>query len=782
MKEPSSLPDRLDDALAALWGGNSDALDQLVGGADGDSPGIGQVLGVSGTTFHQARARPKEIGGFRILGELGRGGMGIVYQAQQQHPDRLVALKVIRGAELAGEDRVRLFQREVRILARLRHPDIAALYGAGRTEDGLDFFVMELISGSPLNDYLSKVAGGPPDANTLPHVLNVFGRVCDAISYAHQKGVIHRDIKPSNILVNAGSHPDHPEVKVFDFGLARAADPDAVTRTATLDAARFKGTLPYMSPEQIVGDPDEIDVRADVYSLGVVLYQLLTGRLPVDPKNRSMPEVLSAIREESVPRPASLHPLLRGDLETIILKAIEPDPTRRYQSAASLSDDLRRFLADQPIHARPASLGYLARKLVARHRLAFASGAALLVVCLAATAISVTSLVQARAAQRAADKERQVAEAVSRFLVNTFSHIDPRTARNRDTTLLRELLTDAAKRTESDLAGQPQVRSKLIGVFGQAYQSLGLYDKAEPHLVLAQSLAERSLGPEHPETLTAGNNLAVLRADQGQLEEALRLNEAVLEARRRILGNDHPDTTMSMNNLGDLYRQCDRLSDAERLLKEAVDVRRRVLGVGHHDTLVSMNNLSNVWVLQKKTRMAESLLKECLDGQRKSLPEDHPDVLVSKSDLAVVLQRNGKPAEAEVLLREAVAGFTRHFGPGHMDTLIAAYNLENLVRSRRTPGEAVAAMAELLAIAEAHLPVGHDLVGSFRSSYARRLFEAGRFAEAEAPALQSLDELEAALGPKHLNTRSTADTVADIYDALAQPERAAPYRARSERR
>jgi tetratricopeptide (TPR) repeat protein len=472
--------------------------------------------------------------------------------------------------------------------------------------------------------------------------------------------------------------------------------------------------------------------------------------------------------------------VLRGDLETIILKAIERDPALRYQSAAALADDLHRFLTNQPIQARPAGFMYLARKLVARHRLAFGAAATVLVVSLTAGAISTASLVQARAAARSADNERQVAETVTRFLADTFSHIDPRLAKRRDTTLLSELLAGAVQRTESELADQPEVRARLDGVFGNAFLSLGLYEQAEPHLVRALSLCRATLGGDHPETLAAMNNLGTLRSDQSRLDEATKLYETTLEARRRILGQEHRDTVTSMNNLGDLYRQTDRLPEAEKLLQETLELRRRLLGNEHAETLVTMNNLAGVWILQRKTRQAEDLLRECLGGQIKTLGEDHLDVLVSKSDLSIVLGHHGKSDEAATMLREVVDGFTRELGAGHMDTLIARYNLAAQERKRQAPDQAVEAMERLTADADGYLPAGHHLLGSIRSTLARRMFDLGRFAEAEPHAVRAFNELESSLGQSHMTTRAAADTVADIYEALKQPDRAAPYRTLSD--
>jgi len=308
--------------------------------------------------------QPGEVAGYVLLREIGRGGMGVVYEAEQQQPRRVVALKMIRDGALGDDHGVLLFQREVQALARLRHPAIAAIFEAGQTAAGRPFFVMELVRGAPLTEY-ARLA-----ELSLRARLQLFGRLCQAVHYAHQRGVIHRDLKPANIIIDADGNP-----KILDFGLARLLDSEGALRTGSIELGKIVGTLAYMSPEQTGVRPEgglaEIDTRSDVYSLGVMLYELLTGRLPYDVHDRAATEAFSIIREQAPRKPGTLDRALRGDLETIALKALAKDPGRRYDSAAALARDIERYLANQPIAARPPSTAYLLSKWIVRRRAAF---------------------------------------------------------------------------------------------------------------------------------------------------------------------------------------------------------------------------------------------------------------------------------------------------------------------------------------------------------------------------------------------------------------------------
>ncbi len=473
---------------------------------------------------------PAQIGRYRVISRIGAGGMGVVYEAEQDIPRRTVALKIIRPG-LASRDVMRRFQFEAHVLGQLQDPGIAQIYEAGTatvTRAGgvtveQPFLAMELVRGEALGRYVERAG------ISLRRRLELLARICDAVHAAHQKGVIHRDLKPGNIRITESGQP-----KILDFGVARMTDADVSVTTMHTDLGQLIGTLPYMSPEQVEGDSSQLDTRSDVYALGVVAYQALTGQLPYEVRGKNVPEAVRVIREETAARLSTANRSLRGDLETIVATALEKDRGRRYQSAAEMAADIRRFLNDEPIAARPASALYQMRKFARRHRTLVG---AMLVVVLALVAGTVISTVQwlratraealastrlddALAAQADAEAAAAKAETISAFLMDMLRHVNPQEALGRDVSLLREILDDAAERIDTELAGFPTIQAEIHNTIGMVYCNISDYPDAERHLETARDLRLAHLGPDHPDTWASLGCLAELRWQQGRLEVA----------------------------------------------------------------------------------------------------------------------------------------------------------------------------------------------------------------------------------------------------------------------
>ncbi|MFG0316863.1 MAG: serine/threonine-protein kinase [Planctomycetota bacterium JB042] len=466
----------------------------------------------------EAPSAPREVEGFRIVREIGRGGMGIVYEAEQLRPHRRVALKVMRG-ELVDRERMKRIELESQVLALLKHPSIVPLYGSGRTADGSPWFAMEYVRGLTLKEAMERRA--PSRAARLV----LFRQICDAIAYAHQKGVVHRDLKPSNIVLSdetlsaSGDAVGLGQVKILDFGLARITDADVSLVSMPSDAGHIVGTLAYMSPEQVRGRTDDVDQRSDVYALGVILYEMLTGRRPYDLDGCWLGEAAERIERSEPARIGSIDRSLRGDLDTIVRKALEKEPARRYQSVSSLAEDVDRYRQGFPILAHPPSALYQLRKLVLRHKARAAAVAVLLL-----SAVMVTSLVIWRA--RSVAKERDVAAAVVRFQQAMLASVDP--GRDGREVKVIDVLARAADELDRGAAEIPEVEAALRQTVGFTYHRLGLYDEAEPHLVRADALNREHLGEDREETLTGATHLANVFLAQGRIDEAEALYRRTL--------------------------------------------------------------------------------------------------------------------------------------------------------------------------------------------------------------------------------------------------------------
>ena len=739
---------------------------------------------------------PERIGQYRILGILGEGGMGVVYRAEQENPRRLVALKVIKpGVE--SEATLKRFEHEGQVLGWLQHPGIAKVFEAGRADTGQGpqpFFAMELVHGQPITEYAQAQRLG------IRQRLELIAKVCDAAHYAHQKGVIHRDLKSGNILVDESGEP-----RILDFGVARATDADIRTTTLQTAVGQLVGTIAYMSPEQIAGDPRELDTRSDVYSLGVVAYELLTGRLPVEVSGKTIPQAARAISEEEPTQLRSINRVFRGDVDTIISKALEKDKNRRYQSASDFAADIRRYLSDQPIAARPMTTMYQLRKFTRRNK-AFVASVAVAFVLLSAALLSVTlernravraerhagqqqklaEVQRAEAETQSAEAQRQaaIAQAVNDFLNNDLlAAVDPLKQQGRDVTVL-QVLEKASEAIEDKFREEPLVEAAVRLTLGNTYMSLGRYEPAEPHLQRAVALQKEELGEEHADTLSSLMSLGFLYVRQGRYDEAEPLFVKLLDRYRRALGEDASETLSTMGVLGVLYKRQGRYAEAEPLYVKVLEARRRVLGDEHRHTMVSMNNLAILYRIQGQYDKAEPLYAEALALSRRVLGEEHPDTLNLMNSLGVLYKRQRRFDEAESMCLAVVEAQRRVLGKEHPDALLSVSNLASLCVWQKRYEKAASLCLEALEgrrrmLGEEHpdtLTSMHDL-GSVYT-------HAKRFDEAEPLLVKALEARRRVLGDDHPDTGDSLSCLAGLYQHQDRHDVAVPlYReALSQRR
>ena len=757
---------------------------------------------------------PQTIADYRIIRKLGEGGMGIVYEAEQQDPHRSVALKVIRGGPYVDEYTLKLFQREIHTLALLKHSGIAAIYEAGHTETGQHFFAMELVGGVPLDEYILTL---PVDASDprrqIRQRLDLFLQICDAIAYAHQRGVIHRDLKPNNIMVVQGAEESGNSAaptKVLDFGLARITSGEEDGATVLTRAGQVLGTLPYMSPEQARGIPEEIDLRTDIYALGAILYRLLTGKLPLELGRSATHEAVRRICEETPERPSLINRHLGGDLETIVLKALEKTTAERYQSVLALSGDITRYLTNQPILARPPSTAYQLKKLVQRHKGAVAF-AGTMVVLLAAFAVTMSAMfgVQQRERRRAdaerdrameqterATSEAQKAAQINTFLQEMLSSVDPEKARGEEVTM-RQVLDEASERMETGLAEQPEIQAAVGSTIGKTYMALALYDSAEPHLnhalatrrelfgeehvEVASSLSDLAglmwergdyqaaepyfrdaleihcqlLGREHLSVASDMSNLALLLKDQGRYAEAESLCCEALAVRRKLLDASAPAIALSLNNLATLLQAQGRYAEAVPLMREALETRRVVLGEDHPEVAEGLNNLAALLVSRGEYGEAEPLLRDALALNRKLYGDDHPSVAITLSNLATSLDYQGRYMEAEQLYREALVLYKAILGEQHPAVAGILNNLATLLNTLENDEESEALHRETLSMRQALLGADHPSVATSMANLALVLHDRGALAEAELLYRRALEIRQGALGDDHPRVAST---------------------------
>jgi eukaryotic-like serine/threonine-protein kinase len=693
-------------------------------------------------------SHPEAIGRYHIVRVLGEGGMGTVYEAVQEEPRRVVALKVIKLG-LATPDRLRRFRQESQALARLQHPGIAQIYESSTADTGLGpqpFFAMEFIRGLPLNKYA--------EVHQLDtrQKLALMVKICEAVHHAHQRGLIHRDLKPGNILVDETGQP-----KILDFGVARIieADPQESDSQPTMTGlGQLVGTLAYMSPEQVLGDPLEVDTRSDVYALGVILYELLAGRLPYQVNPRQLTEAVHTIREEE---PASLSSIgrdYRGDIETLVRKALEKDKTRRFTSAADLGADILRHLHDEPIMARPPSAVYQLRKFARRHRGLMAGMAAVLVVLLAGVAVSAWMAVRA---SRAEAEARAVSEFLQKDLLaeaSASTQAGPN-AKPDPHLEVRTVLDRAAARIPGKFQKQPLVEASIRQTIGEAYADLGLFSEAEQQEQRALTIRGRILGEAHPDTLESMDRLAILYRLEGKYAEAEPLRKKFLEVRRQKLGELHPDTLDAMNNLALLYRYEGKPGLAEPLYVKAVEGLHRLKGVENRQTVLTMANLAQLYDDQAKYAQAEQLYGEVLEAAPRVLGEEHPDTLILMNNLAMVYQDEGKFAQAELLQRKVMEVDSRVLGAEHPDTLIDFGNMAKLYRNQGKYPEAEALFTRTLETERRVLGEDQPVTMTTMSLLGSLKGYEGKYADAEQLLTRALDGQRRVLGNEHRSTQNS---------------------------
>ena len=659
---------------------------------------------------------------YKLLEAIGEGGMGTVWMAEQREPvKRLVALKLIKPG-MDSRAVLARFEAERQALALMDHPNIAKIHDGGTTREepggvgpGRPYFVMELVKGRPLTEYC--------DARRLSikDRLDLFVQICSAVQHAHQKGIIHRDLKPSNVLVT--EHDGLPVPKVIDFGLAKALSAvDALTdRTLYTAFGTVVGTPLYMAPEQVGINALDVDTRSDIYALGVILYELLTGTTPLEKqqlKQAAWEEVRRVIREEEPPRPShrlsssdtlpsvaasrqteplKLTRMVRGDLDWIVMKALDKDRTRRYETAGALARDIERYLHDEPVEASPPSRRYRLRKFARKNRRLIATAAGFVLLIAAGAGVTTWQAMRAHKAERqalnarddATEQLRQAkrsearANAVLKFFQGkVLSAARPKGQEGglrRDVTV-REALDRAEPEIATAFPGEPLVEASIRNTLGVSYWYLGDQEKALAQQERAVALRRHELGPGHPETVGAMNDLAIVLNRMGKFAEEQKILEEVVAVKRRTLGSEDPVTLRSVNNLAVVLAMQGLLEDAVKLAKETLDIQRRVDGPESITTLRSEYNLAIMQRHLGRWAEARPLFDESLQTLRRVFSPDHQDTLRVVNGLGELLLDQRRPAEARALFDEALKGQRSVLGPTRDETLLTMINLADTAR------------------------------------------------------------------------------------------------------
>ncbi len=737
------------------------------------------------------------IGPYKLLQQIGEGGMGVVYMAEQSEPvERRVALKIIKPG-MDTRQVIARFEAERQALAMMDHPNIAKVLDAGTTDTGRPYFVMELVKGLPITQFCD-------DQHLTPRErLELFLPICQAVQHAHQKGVIHRDLKPSNILI--ARYDDKAVPKVIDFGVSKAVSQRLTEKTVFTQYGQVVGTIEYMSPEQAQFNQLDVDTRSDIYSLGVLLYELLTGGTPFDKQRlraAAFDELLRIIREEEPPRPSvrlstcatlpsiaanrhvepgKLSVLVRGELDWIVMKALEKDRTRRYETASAFAADVRHYLNDEAVVACPPSAGYRFRKFARRNRATIATTTTIAIALIAGAGVATWQAIRATqerdraviaeanaldAGQQARDdsERARIAEAwaltqferaqesadmaiaIVQFLqYDLLGMADPDELLDAELSpepnvRLRTVLDRAAAGIEGQFPDQPLVEAALCQTMGWTYIQLGEYEVAERLLQHALERRQDVLGSEHPNTLSTINGLAAAFSFERRYDEAEAMRRELVATYQRTLGPEHPATLTSMSNLASTINMQGRHAEAEAMHCETLAIKQAVLTPEHSSTLRSMSGLASAINRQGRNAEAEELFREVVEIQRRVLGLEHPSTLTSMINLANAINQQGRQTEAEELYREVLELRERVLGPQHPFTLAARRNLRacygNWSRDLATAVDPEARDYDRAAeLAEAAIPLYPDPIDRSVADWghiAQMQYRTGRFADARA--------------------------------------------------
>lgn len=726
------------------------------------------------------------IGPYRLVRKLGEGGMGQVWLAEQTAPlQRLVAIKLIR-AGFYDSILLERFESERQVLARMNHPAIAKVFDAGTTSDGTPYFVMEYVQGIPITLYCDQ------KRLSIRQRLDLFLKVCEGVQHAHQKAILHRDLKPANILVS--EIDGKPAPHIIDFGIAKAIGDRDPLATMFTRAGHFIGTPVYMSPEQANPDIRDVDTRSDVYSLAVILYELLTGTLPFDlsqRRNDLRQEQFRRIYEEE-PQPPSIqfrkktttqsdtatqtaklrstepHQLvgeLKGDLDWITLKALERERSRRYGTPSEFAADIQHYLKNEPVIARPASRVYRLQKYVRRHRLGVSVAAAAVLLLVAFSVMQAIQIRRVTQERDRAARERDRANRIAAFMTNMFKVADPSQARGNSITA-REVLDKASKEINTGLGKDPEVQAQMMHTMGEVYYNLGLYKEAESLLRAAVDTRTRVLGPHSRETLDSMSSLAEVLDTESQLPEAEKLAQQAYDIARQSFGPGDKDTLLNGLALTALMLAQSRFSDCEAVLHDLAanvdhvqDPKLRATIYGRVQT-----NLAIAYTYQGKFAEAEKSFRAVYDLYVKEIGPDHPQTLNALTNVADILIEEGKYTDAEAVLKQVIDADRRILGPEHPNTLLITGNLGLAYLGAKRYPEAETLYRQLLDRQLRVVGADNRQTLASRGALANALYHENKLPEAERICRETLNADRRVLGPDQQDTLDTQNTMGLILE------------------